>query len=53
LESKEVLERNTGGSEVRRVFREGEGCLRVREFEAEKERRSFRSQRASNRFSEV
>jgi hypothetical protein len=26
------------------VFREGEGCLRVREFEAEKERRAFRSQ---------
>jgi hypothetical protein len=23
------------------VFREGEGCLRVREFEAEKERRVF------------
>ncbi len=35
------------------VFREGKGCLRVREFEAEKKRRSFRSQGASNRFSEV
>ncbi len=35
------------------VFREGEGCLGVRGVEADKERRSFRSQGASNRFSEV